>query len=348
MTVDVDAVVLPLHPDQFTPMERVLLRSPRMRVSGFLCPSGVAAMRVQTERVESVLLPFRGQQVWRHAVDGEELTMRTHFSEPSASTVFGETYGPFLLHCGLTGIGAPSPDDTHAHHGEIPNAPYEEVELRLLTSAGVDTLTLTGLTRIRVSHSVSASFRPRLSISSDSTALSLEMDITNHRHHPLSYSYLCHINWAPVDGARLVQPVEPAPPWFKVDPHPGQSEATALYTAEITADPSRSNRIDLSQELLPEYCAVLTPTPDDDGWVEFLMVRPDGKDASVRYDATRLPHAIRWISNTGDEAAAGFCLPSTAHHHGRAAADADGMLVALGPGETHTLQVITDLRSAGD
>ncbi|WP_237268051.1 DUF4432 family protein [Tessaracoccus aquimaris] len=193
---------------------------------------------------------------------------------------------------------------------------------------------------------MSATFTPRITLRSDSPALRFDMDITNQRRTPMSYSYLCHVNWAPVDGAELVQPVRPALPDFKVDPHPGQTPETAAYTARISADPTLSNRIDLAQSLVPEYCAVLTPTPDESGWAEFLMVRPDGKAASVRYDTTRLPHAIRWISNTGDEEAAGFCLPSTAHHHGRAAAEADGMLVELAPGAKHHLVVIADVLDA--
>lgn len=338
-----DAARIPLTRDLFGTAQRLIVETPRCTVVAFAFSSGVEALRIRTPRVEATLLPFRGQQVWRYRVDGEELTMRTHFDEPARSTVFGETYGPFMLHCGLSGLGAPGVGDTHAHHGELPNATYEAPDLLFSSRNGVDTFALTGSARLRTSHVLAATFTPTLTLTSATTALRLDMSVTNDRTTPLQYSYLCHLNWAPVDGAELVQPVRPTLPEFIVDPHPGQSAETAAYTARITADPSLSNRIDLSQPLVPEYCAVLTPTPDADGWCEFLMKRPDGKAASVQYETAHLKRAIRWISNTGDEEAAGFCLPSTAHHHGRAAAEADGMLVALAPGQTHRMTVIADL-----
>lgn len=333
-----DDLVLPLSPDLFGECERVLLRGRGATVSAFRYSSGVAALRLVTRRVELVLLPFRGQQVWRYAVDGEEQTMRTHFDEPAASTVFGETYGGFLLHCGLSGLGAPGPEDRHAHHGELPNAAYDNVELRIGEREGATTVALSGRAAVRTSHAVSATFEPTLTLSTADTALRLTMDVTNLRRTPLEYAYLCHVNWAPVDGARLVQPVTDS--GFVVDPHPAQDRATADYTQRIAADPELSNLLDLGQPLVPEYCAILTPTPDEAGWAEFRMVRPDGKLALVGFDTARLPRAIRWISNTGDEEAAGFCLPTTSHHHGRAAAAADGVLALLPPGQTHRLEVV--------
>ncbi|HLR52797.1 MAG TPA: hypothetical protein VK072_07995 [Candidatus Avamphibacillus sp.] len=34
-----------------------------------------------------------------------------------------------MLHCGLTSMGNPSAGDNHPLHGELPNAPYKEVQL---------------------------------------------------------------------------------------------------------------------------------------------------------------------------------------------------------------------------
>ncbi len=52
-----------------------------------------------------VVLPFTGQQIWRLAIDGEDLTMRTMFDEPLDVPAFGLSYGP--MHCGLAGMGIP-------------------------------------------------------------------------------------------------------------------------------------------------------------------------------------------------------------------------------------------------
>lgn len=319
-----------LHPSMFADAERVIVSTNDTLVSTFRYESGVEAVRITTDRVEVVVLPFRGQQVWRYTVDDESLTMVTHFEEPAASTTFGETYGGFLLHCGLTGIGHPSPEDTHPHHGELPNGRFDESELLLGEGSDGAWVAITGSLRHRVSHGIDVVFEPFLAIRPGGTALDLDVRITNQRTNPLRYSYLCHVNWPIFDGARLAQTVPMDAEHFELAPDRNQNDETTKYTARIAADPGVGDLLSESQPVLPEYCAVLTPVSDDDGWAHFLQVRPDGRAASVSYDTEHLPHAIRWISNTGDEQAAGFCLPSTAHHRGFLAAERDGMVREIG------------------
>lgn len=315
-----------LHPSMFSDAERVIVSTNDAVVSTFRYDSGVEAVRITTDRVEVVVLPFRGQQVWRYTVDGEPLTMVTHFEEPAASTTFGETYGGFLLHCGLTGIGHPSAEDTHAHHGELPNGRFDEAELLLGDGPEGSWVGITGSFRHRVSHGIDVVFEPFLALRPGGTALDLDVRISNQRTNPFRYSYLCHVNWPIFDGARLAQTVPMDADHFELAPDPGQDTETAEYTARIETDLGAGDTLHESQPVVPEYCAVLTPVSDDDGWAHFLQVRPDGRAASVSYETEHLPHAIRWISNTGDEQAAGFCLPSTAHHRGFLAAERDGMV----------------------
>ncbi|MCC2594279.1 DUF4432 family protein [Tessaracoccus sp. OS52] len=315
-----------LYPSMFTDAERTIVSTNDAVVSTFRYDSGVEALRITTERVEVVVLPFRGQQVWRYIVDGEPLTMVTHFDEPAASTVFGETYGGFLLHCGLTGIGHPAPEDTHAHHGELPNGRFDEALLLVGDGPDGTWVGVAGSFRLRVSHGIDVEFEPFLALRPGGTALDLDVRITNHRDNPFGYSYLCHVNWPIFDGGRLAQTVRLDAEHFEMAPDPGQDDVTAAYTERITANLDASNELDIAQSITPEYCAILTPEADDDGWAHFLQVRPDGRAASVSFETEHLPHVIRWISNTGDESAAGFCLPSTAHHRGRVAAERDGMV----------------------
>ncbi|GIS11657.1 MAG: hypothetical protein CM15mP115_08080 [Alphaproteobacteria bacterium] len=47
------------------------------------------------------MLPFKGQQIWRAGFDGRDLTMRSMFDEPVDTQVYLETYGAFMIHCGL-------------------------------------------------------------------------------------------------------------------------------------------------------------------------------------------------------------------------------------------------------
>ena len=124
MTVSVRIALLP---EAFGLVERPLVAADAGEITGFRYSSGIEALRVRTDRLEMVVLPFTGQQIWRLAIDGEDLTMRTMFDEPLDVPAFGLSYGPFMMHCGLAGMGNPGPADLHPPHGELPlrvtNAP---------------------------------------------------------------------------------------------------------------------------------------------------------------------------------------------------------------------------------
>ncbi|GAA4907437.1 aldose 1-epimerase family protein [Tessaracoccus lubricantis] len=327
-----------LREAMFEAHEQPLLDSPGVAVSTFRYASGVAALRLVTERVELIVLPFRGQQVWRYTVDGEPLTMISTFDEPSASTAFGETYGGFLLHCGLSGLGAPGPEDTHPHHGELPNGLFSDARLLL----GDGWVAVTGQFRHRVSHTADVTFQPTLTLSEDGTGLELNIQISNHRSNPFGYTYLCHVNWPLFEGGQLVQQVPFDDQHFELAPHPAQEPATAAYLEGIRSDLRKGDSVDPQRRIVPEYCAILRPTPDADGWAHFMQTRPDGRAACVSYETEHLPLAIRWISNTGEEQAAGFCLPASAHHRGRAAADRDGLVRWIPGGSSVAFNIEVD------
>lgn len=323
----------------FTENEHCLAEAHGVTASAFRYSSGVEALRIKTARVELIALPFRGQQIWRYFVDGENLTMVSRFHEPARSRVFGDTYGAFLLHCGLSGLGAPASEDTHPHHGELPNAEYDEANLTI----GDDWVALSGTCRLRTSHSMDVSFTPTLTLQANDTLLRLEASITNHRSTPFGYSYWCHANWPLFDNGELLQSAALQDDNFILVPHHAQDEATAEYTRAIELDPSAGTALTLARTVTPEYCAVIRPHADAEGQAHFAMTRSDGSAATVSFGVDALPYAIRWISNTGDEQAAGFCLPATAHHLGRAAAERDGMVRSLASGETTTFTVTLGL-----
>ena len=101
----------------------------------------MCALRLQNELGELVLLPFQGQQIWSAAFGGRNLTMKSMFDQPRPTRNYLETYGGFLLHCGVTAMGVPAGGDTHPLHGELPNAPYQKAWL----VAGEDERALPGL-----------------------------------------------------------------------------------------------------------------------------------------------------------------------------------------------------------
>ena len=60
-----------------------------------------------------------GQMIWRANFLGRELTMKSIHDEPlPAKSVFGEIYGCFLMHCGLTAMGMVLPA-TAEHKGYL-------------------------------------------------------------------------------------------------------------------------------------------------------------------------------------------------------------------------------------
>ena len=166
----------------------------------FVIQLGVEALRIENERGYFIILPFQGQQIWRAVFDGKELTMKTKFEEPIATTEYLKTYGGFLLHCGISAIGTPQKDDTHVQHGEIPNALYQEVYLE----CGDDYMSVGGHLDYNISFVRNYVFSPKCTLYDNDTVLKVDVELENRRQSPMEYMYLCHINFRPIDGAELI------------------------------------------------------------------------------------------------------------------------------------------------
>lgn len=335
-----------LRREFFTEREHELVRASAGTVSAFAHASGVPALRVVTDRVELTWLPFDGSQVWRFAVDGEDLTMVTPFDEPTGTPTFFGTYGPFLMHCGLEGMGHPGPTDAHPHHGELPVARFQRAWVEVGQDDRGAFVALAGTYAHRSAAAYTYDFTPRLVLRPGSPVVELTYTIHNHRATPLRYQYLCHLNWTIFPGATLVQSAPMDASGIEFYPDARQDAALAAYMAGVIEDPASSNAIDPALPLMPEYCAVLTPRADADGWAHFLQTRPDGRAAWVGFETTHLPHVVRWLQNTGDELAAGFCMPATSHHKGRTRAEAQGMIAEVGPRGSVTVPISFGLLDA--
>ena len=103
--------VISLRQEFFSETERTFLRHGELSVSLFRYGTGVAGVRISNARGEIVVLPFQGQQIWDARFDGRTLTMKSLFTEPQATRDFVATYGAFLLHCGITAMGNPGPQE---------------------------------------------------------------------------------------------------------------------------------------------------------------------------------------------------------------------------------------------
>ena len=84
-----------------------LLCDGELRATAFRYETGVCGLHIQNQHCSMVVLPYMGQQIWSAKFHGRDLTQRSIFDQPQATTKFGDNYGGLLLHCGLTNINAP-------------------------------------------------------------------------------------------------------------------------------------------------------------------------------------------------------------------------------------------------
>ncbi len=330
--------ILHLMPVFFTERERPLVEHGPLTASAFRYDSGVAALRLRNELGEIVMLPFQGQQIWSAAFGGRDLTMKSMFSQPNATRSYLETYGGFLVHCGALAMGVPSGPDTHALHGELPNAPYQRAWL----VAGEDEqgayLALGGAYEHTVAFTAHYVARPEVRLYAGSSLLAVSLAITNLKKTPMDLMYLAHANFRPVDFGRLVYsaPCDPAHVRVResipshVKPLPGYAE----FLAELGEHPQRHNVLAPGLAFDPEVVFFVDYLADARGWAHTLQVHPDGSADYLAHRPDQLTHGVRWICRTADQDALGMCLPATAEPEGYHAELAKGNVRSLAGGAT--------------
>lgn len=330
------AAPLPLTADLFGPGETNIASIGELTASAFAFPSGVSAVRIRNGLGEFVLLPFQGQQIWDATFLGRRLTMGSMFDEPVPTQDYLANYGAFFIHCGVTAMGNPGPEDRHPLHGELPNARYRSATLETGTdSEGRPFMAVTGAYTHRVAFSVGYVATPRISLAAGSSVVKAEMAVRNTRHASLDIMYLAHVNFRPVDGGRIVDGVPDDsdhvavradfPPFFTV------SEEHRAFINAVKKSPALHRDIVAGRKIDPELVLVLSTQTNSA--MRALQVHPDGTSDFIEYAPRELPVCVRWMTRTGDEDALGLILPSTAWPNGLAAARAAGELVALPPGQ---------------
>ena len=304
----------------FTDTERVFLETEAFRVSLFRYPTGVSAARMENSRLSLIVLPFHGQQVWRFSYQDRNRTMKSIFDQPENTDRFGLNYGAHLIHCGLTASGNPSPEDVHPLHGELPNCRYQDAWLLLDTEQENPNIALGGSFTFRNSLEYYYAFEPTLTIRMDSSIVDVGIKAANLRQKPMKYMYMAHINWQPVDMARLIASEAPGSVEVFSDNFglPNAEQQKFLdYVSQLQLNPELADRIDsVSQVLDPELCLYMHMLPDEDGFAHALQVFPDGGADYVSFRVKELPNAVRWYARTGDEDALAFAIPSTNNHLG--------------------------------
>ena len=295
-----DHVFIDLLPEQFGSSEAVVTRYAGLVATAFRYRSGVAGLRMSNEKGEIVMLPFQGQQIWDATFLGRSLTMRSMFDEPVATRDYLSNYGAFFIHCGATAMGNPGPSDRHPLHGDLPNAPYSDVQLIFGDNSEGPFMALTGRSRQTVAFSHDYVARPTVRLQRDSSSVAVDVVIENRKRSPMELMYLAHINFRPADGGRLVDSVaddradivvrQVLPPFFT------PSEDYLAYRDAIVADPSRHRTLAKGVQIDPELVMTMKAMADAEGWAHAMQVRPDGTADFVSFRPEELNYAVRWIT----------------------------------------------------
>ena len=149
--------------------------------------------------------------------------------------------------------------------------------------------------------------------------------------------YMCHVNFLPVNGGRIVQSL----PWdsghlavrSSLPEHTTFSDTFADFLKRLESEPGLTSTIRPEDEYKPEVAFFMkNPQTDDDGWSHYLQVHPDGTADYVGYRPRELDHCTRWIMRTKDQEALGIALPATCDAEGYTAEKRKGALKQI-PGK---------------
>lgn len=323
-----------LLPELFTPVERLVAAFGEFRFHAFRYPSGVAALRMANARGEIVVLPFQGQQIWRACFDGHDLTMRSMFAEPIATRTYLENYGAFYLHCGLTAIGSPGPEDRHELHGELPNAPFQNAWLEIDEGRGL--AALCGSFDYAMAFTTHYRATTRAQLSAGSAMIDVDIHVENRRKSAMALMYLGHANFRPVDYAELDYSARYSPETVRVRQSvPGHIDPPEGYVAmleRLGREPEKHHRLDPAHAYDPEIVIDIDFEPGPGGKAFSRQIHPDGSMDYIEFDPEVFSRTIRWICRTPDQDALGMALPSTTGGSGRKADMAAGRYVDVAGG----------------
>ena len=286
----------------------------------------------------------------RACFDGRELTMRSMFDEPVDTQVYLETYGAFMIHCGITGLGAPGPDDAHPLHGELPNAPFQHAWLEIDEQA--ESVTVAGSYQYTVAFSTNYRATLETRLEAGSALMDVSVRVENLKHTPMDLMYLGHANFRPVDGGVLHYSADYTPERVRVrqsipahvTPKPGY----AAFLAELAENPKKHHVLKPGLGFDPEVVFEIDMNGDAEGFAHALQELPDGTADYIRYSPAQAPLAMRWICRTPDQDGLGIAFPATSGVEGHSIEKAKGRVVELAAGGTWRVDMRLGLLTAGE
>ena len=323
----------------FTDKETTIVEDGEFKASLFTYSTGIKAVRIANAKGYAVVLPWMGQMVWRAGFLGHELAMKSIYEEPQVCGHFGESYGCFLMHCGLTAMGNPTAEDTHPGHGELPTAKYKTAWVETGMDAEGAYIAIGGVYSYMRCFEANYDFSPCLKLRAGATKFDIDVTFTNKKDLPLEYFYLCHVNYRPVDGSKLEYSAPRETVIINHEVPEGYfkkwGDATNAFLDRADKDPYILDVVGgPGESYRPEIVCCAFHKADRDGKAYTMQVHPDGTSEYVVHRPSELPYGTRWIARTKDEDAMGMCLPATAEHKGRTFCRAHRQQRMLAPGKT--------------
>ena len=336
-----------LYENLWSEKEKEIVSFGSLSASIFTYATGVKAIKIKNSKGSASILPYMGQMVWSCDFLGRELSMKSIYTDPvQCKQVYGESYGCFLMHCGLTAMGNPTSEDTHLPHGELPIAKYQTVFVETGVDEKGEYIAVSGVYTHKACFELNYDFVPVIKLYDNATCLDVKVTFTNNKDVPLEYYYLCHINHRPVDGAKLSYTADrkqikinhevPENYWNK--------EAGAKTNAYLDMLDNNPYLMDTvggeNQSYHPEIVMCAKYSADENGNAYTMQVNPDGTATYVIHKPSELPYGTRWISRTDDEDAMGMVLPATSEHLGKLYCQRNNQQRYLKKGEsvTYTMQ----------
>ena len=334
----------------FTDKPALIAEDGEFKAVGFRYSTGVEALKVSNRRGSFTILPWMGQMIWRCDFDGRELAMKSMYDEPKdCKACFNESYGCFMMHCGLTAMGNPTAEDTHVGHAELPIARYQEAYLEFGKDRTGEYVAVGGTYRHDMCFTYNYAFSPRVVLRKGAAKIEISATVKNLKDIPLEYYYLCHVNHRPVNGSKIVESPLAKKPIINHEVPAGYykpwGDATNMFLDALDKDYKLQSTVGVKGESYrPEIVNCYFHKPDAKGWAIVKQVYPKkAGGVFVKYRPSELPYATRWIARTKDEDAMGMCLPATAEHKGRLFCQAHKEQKYLAPGKTFSVHIETGI-----
>lgn len=312
-----------LQKNFFTETKKTFAEFGAFKIDAFRYSSGVEALEISNEKCSFIFTPFKGQQVWHFCVDGKEISMQTTVKEPVNTMTYLKNYGGFLYHCGVISFGAP--DAEHPHHGEIPNEIYDSAYITFGEDEGGKYILLGGELNHDTAFIRKYRFSPEIKLYENSSVFKINVCIENLRAYPMEYMYLCHINFRPFDGAKLIYSAPTDADSVKIYRASGSKELDD-YMDALEKNPALMDDVGAEGQIYdPEICFSLKYKGDENGRAYTLQATDEGA-CYVSHPIDVLSNGVRWISRTNNEQSMGMVLPATAEHIGYQNAKDNGQL----------------------